>query len=296
MLKIFTRKSDGRKMCLFSWVVFAFLVLLMATFFAVYIWGLYTGFKSISEFNIEQNIVWFPHSPTFDNFITVIQNFYVEVNGKMVFFEGMFLNSVLYACVSALIQSFVQCFMAYLVAKFRYKFSSVLYWVVIVAMTIPIVGSDISMIQILQGLNLYDTMVSMYIMKFSFLGPYFLVFYSTFRMLPDDYAEAAYIDGASELRVFVYIMIPMVANMFFTIFLLNMIAYWNDYRAPLLYIPSSPTLSYGIQYLSTTTLTEFSQTPVRLAACVIAIIPILIIFFLFRGKIMSKVAIGGVKE
>lgn len=296
MPKNFSKETVHSKMCLFSWVVFCFLVLLMISFFVVYIWGAYTAFKSISEFNIEQNIVWFPHSPTIDNFMTVIQNFYVQVNGKMVFFEGMILNSVLYACGSAFIQTFVQCFVAYLVAKFHYKFSAVIYWVVIVTMTIPIVGSDISMIQILQELNLYDKMVSAYIMKFNFLGAYFLVFYSTYKMLPDDYAEAAYIDGASEIRVFFYIMVPMVANMFFTIFLLNMIAYWNDYRVPLLYLPSSPTLSYGIQFLSTTSLTEFSQTPVRLAACVIAIIPILVLFIVFRRKIMSKVAIGGVKE
>ena len=171
-----------------------------------------------------------------------------------------------------------------------------IYWVVIITMTIPVVGTDISTIQILQNIGLYDSMIGMFVLKFNFLGAYFLVFYATFRSLPNDYAGAAYVDGAGEFGVLIHIILPMIANMFFTIFLLNMIAYWNDYRTPLLYMPNNPTLSYGIQWLSTSPLQEFAHTTVRMASCIIMVIPIIVVFVAFKNRIMNKVSLGGIKE
>lgn len=284
------------KMNAFSWVVFAFLTLLTLTFIIVYFWGIMTSFKSILEFDTVGNIVGLPDQWSLENFIFVFSNFRIKLSGKTFYLENMILNSVLYAVGCAFIQTAVQCVVAYLAAKFRFKFSGLIYWVVVITMTIPVVGTDISTIQILQNIGLYDSMIGMFVLKFNFLGAYFLVFYATFRSLPDDYAGAAYVDGAGEFGILIHVILPMVANMFFTIFLLNMITYWNDYRTPLLYMPNNPTLSYGIQWLSTSSLQEFSHTTVRLASCIIMVIPIIVVFIVFKNRIMDKVSLGGIKE
>ena len=286
----------AEKMNVFSWIVFAFLALLTLSFIIVYLWGIMTSFKSILEFDTIGNIVGLPEQWTFENFIFVFENFRVKLNGTTFYLEDMILNSLLYAVGCAFIQTAVQCIVAYLAAKFRFKFSSVIYWVVIITMTIPVVGTDISTIQMLQNIGLYDSMIGMFVLKFNFLGAYFLVFYATFRSLPDDYAGAAYVDGAGEFGILIHIILPMVANMFFTIFLLNLIMYWNDYRTPLLYIPNHPTLSNGIQWLSTSPTQEFSHTTVRITSCIIMVIPILIVFIIFKDRIMNKVSLGGIKE
>lgn len=295
--KSLQRKAKStEKMNVFSWIVFAFLSLLTLSFIIVYFWGIMTSFKSILEFDTIGNIVGFPKQWSFENFIFVFSNFRITLSGKVFYLENMILNSVLYAVGCAFIQTAVQCIVAYLVAKFSFKFSSMIYWVVIITMTIPVVGTDISTIQILQNIGLYDSMIGMFVLKFNFLGAYFLVFYATFRSLPNDYAGAAYVDGAGEFGVLIHIILPMIANMFFTIFLLNMIAYWNDYRTPLLYMPNNPTLSYGIQWLSTSPLQEFAHTTVRLASCIIMVIPIIVVFVAFKNRIMNKVSLGGIKE
>lgn len=147
-----------------------------------------TSFKSILEFDTVGNIVGLPEQWSLENLIFVFSNFRIKLSGKTFYLENMILNSVLYAVGCAFIQTAVQCIVAYLAAKFRFKFSGLVYWVVVITMTIPVVGTDISTIQILQNIGLYDSMIGMYVLKFNFLGAYFLVFYATFRSLPDDYA------------------------------------------------------------------------------------------------------------
>lgn len=284
------------KMTVFSWCVLAFLSILTLSFIFVYAWGLMTSFKSILEFDTIGNIVGFPSSWTLENYIFVFSNFSITIGSERFYLEDMILNSVFYAFGCAFIQTSVQCIVAYLVAKFKYKFSNIVYWTVLVTMTIPVVGTDISTIQMLQGIAMYDRMIGMYILKFNFLGAYFLVFHAVFCSLSDDYAGAAYVDGAGEFGILLHVVLPMVSNMFFTVFLLNMITYWNDYTTPLLYMPTNPTLSYGIQWLSTSTLQEFAHTTVRIASCIIMVIPILIIFIVFKNRIMNKVSLGGIKE
>ena len=109
-------------------------------------------------------------------------------------------------------------------------------------------------------------------------------------------------DGASELTVMVRIMIPLVRNVIMTVMLIRLIEFWNDYQMPLLYMPSRPTLAYGAWWLgtansSTTGSTdEFFEVPYRMTACSIVVVPILILFILFKEKIIGNVSMGGVKE
>ena len=172
---------------------------------------------------------------------------------------------------------------------------------VVVLMTIPIVGSTPSELQILQSLNLYDTMIGNYIQKFNFLGMYYLVYYATFKSLSNDFAEAAYVDGASEFRVMVQIVLPMVANIIGTVFLLHFIDFWNDYQTPLLYYPNHPTLAYAVFRMTNNTGgadkgMEYQGVPQRVAGCMVLAIPIFAIFVAFNKLLMGNLTMGGLKE
>ena len=298
-------KKNSKKSFSFSWLSILLLVILIVyslILITILIWAAFSSVKSIDHFkNVDK--VWpqsfLPWEWDFGNFIYVFSNFNVRLRGttQYAWIESLALNSLLYAGVGSLLHTGVACLMAYLAAKFKYKFSKIVYWTVVICMTIPIVGADISNIQILNTLHIYDTFLSAWILKFNFMGTYFLVFFAIFTTLPDDYSEAAFLDGAGETRVLCSIILPLVSNTFFTVFLLNFIAYWNDYTVPLLYLPTHPTLSYGVQYLTQGGVKEdFEEVPVRMATCFLVAIPILILFLTFRGRIMNKVSMGGIKE
>ena len=170
-------------------------------------------------------------------------------------------------------------------------------------MILPIIGAGPSMLAFLRSIYLYDTLLGVWLQKFNFLGLYFLTFSATFKAIPKDFSEAASIDGASEMRIFVSIIIPLVKNIFFTVMLIHFVEIWNDYQVSLLYIPSYPTLAMGVQQITSHNVAlgpngeyPFNEPPLRLMTSMFLIIPILVLFIIFRNKLMGNLSMGGVKE
>lgn len=279
-----------------------FILLLIYAIFIIYLllWGILTSVKTPDDFRI--NVVGFPKGKwAFSNFSYVISKFYVDVvlDGGIPakrYIEDMILNTILYSVGGAFISTIVPCIVAYAVSKFNYKFNAIIKGIVIVTMILPIVGSAPAEIDLLRKLHLYDSIVGNWIQKFHFLGMYFLVFLSAFKTIPKEYYEAAEIDGANEFKIMTRIVFPLVKTVFTTIMLIKFVEYWNDYQTPLLYLPTHPTLAYGVYSLSVTNINGMNNVPMRMAGCVILLVPILIIFISFRKKIMGNISLGGIKE
>jgi ABC-type glycerol-3-phosphate transport system permease component len=287
---------------IFYIVLFVVLFLYVVSMLTPMAWGIITALKTQQEFRI--NVLGLPKGAPWEwqwgNFIAVTDGLYTQITteeGR--FYVGFFpslVNTLTYAGGGALIRAIVPCVIGYVTAKFDYKFSRFINTMVIVLMTIPIVGSTPSELQILQELGLYDTMIGNFIQKFNFLGMYYLVYYATFKSLSNDFAEAAYVDGASEFRVMVQIVVPMVANIIGTVFLLHFIDFWNDYQTPLLYLPSYATIARSLFAMSQRSQGDFATVPFRMAGCLLLALPILVLFLIFKEKLMGNLSMGGVKE
>ncbi len=278
-------------------VLLVLLILYAISLFALLLWGFITAFKSKFDFRI--NVVGLPKEWMW-NFKEVAQMFYVRVmtpNGtRDVGVAEMFLNGFLYALGSAFFATLVPCVTAYLCARFRYKFSSIIYTTVIVVMIIPIIGSLPAEISMAKTLGLYDQIWGIWLMKANFLGMYFLVFHAAFKSVPMAYTEAAKLDGASNFSILFRIMLPLVKNTFLTVMLVNFITFWNDYQTPLVYLPSHPTIAVGMYEMSRTTVNGMSSVPMRMAGSMMMLIPILVLFLCFQKRLLSNLTVGGVKE
>lgn len=242
-------------------------------------------------------ILALPEKWMFSNYYKAFNNFWVQVEDgnsvKTVLLGQMFLNSVLYAGGTALMSTLTPCIIAYLAAKYKFKFSRIVYVTVILVMTIPIVGNMPSMLETMRTLGLYDTYIGMLLQKLNFANMYFIIFYGTFRSLAGDYAEAAKIDGASHSRIMFSIMFPLVGTTLGVVFLLNFIAYWNDYLTPMVYWPSRPTAALGMFLYSKNS--HVNSVPDQLAGCMLLIFPIFVLFLIFQKHLMGNIAIGGLK-
>ena len=262
------------------------------------IWAIITSVKE--QYDFLYNPLGLPVEYIFENFGTVLEKFEVNaiVDGIQVK-QGiwqMLINTLLYAGGAALMATLIPCITAYVTAKFpQKKMSGVIYAIVIATMIIPIVGSYPAEITMLQNLGIYDTLLGIWIQKANFLGVYFLVFHAAFKGLAKEYSEAAEIDGASEFTIMTRIMLPLVRNTFFTVFLIKFVELWNDYQVPLLYLPSRPTLSFGLYFVSNYTGNTISTVPLRMAGCIIILLPILALFIAFKEKLMGNITMGGVK-
>lgn len=279
--------------------------------------GLINSFKAAADF--KQHKFLLPQSKInskgkelwgwrFDNYSIAYKMFSVPVmeNGvpRDALIMEMFRNSIIYAVGLTLFTMASEIVMAYAIAKYDFKLKKFFYGVAVVVMLIPIIGSLASEVKFAETLRLKNSFLGIFIMKCKFTGIYFLVFYAAFKSVSWTYAEAAQIDGASHLRIFLEVMLPLVKTTVSAVFVLLFIEYWNDYYVPMIFIPQKPTLSYGLFKIQSSTnqinlvingVRQNLNTPRKLAACFMACVPILVVFIAFREKIMGNVTMGGIK-
>ena len=296
--------NKKNKFAVFDCILLAVLSLYTLFFLLLLIWGFFTALKP-SDFSILDNIVGLPEGSIFewkwDNFATALQKMrapYRLENGDAGYYEldMLFLNTLMYAGGNAFLHTIVPCTVAYLCVKYPCGFSKLVHSLVLFTMMLPIVGSAPSMIQVLHSLNLYNTWWGNFAQNFTFLGLYYLVLHGIIQGLNKELWEAAEMDGANQWAIYIGIILPILINTLSLVFMLNFINFWNEYQVALLYLPGYPTLSVAIYLLSLDQQPFFSWLPGRLASFIMFIIPILILFLIFKDKIMGNIAIGGVKE
>lgn len=296
------KKKKG-KMGVFNWILLTLLIAYCVLLFSFYVFGL---FSSINTRTVYNHKIYFPDGKewkwAFDNFVKVFNSFEIDnqllSDGTMGYanFFSMTVNSFVFAGIAALSRCIATCLVAYAAARFSYAFSKWVYTFVIVSMVIPIIGGTPSLIVIIRALGLYEKMSSVALNAFSFHGFYFLVVYSVMQGLSKDYAEAAYLDGASEWTVMLKIMIPLAMPTLSTIFLIVFIENWNSYGFILVFLKSYPTLSYGVFKMSLENVNGMDHATMRMASALLVAIPVFILYMIFHNRIMNNVTMGGVKE
>ena len=291
-------KTLKKQITPYSIVVGTILLVYVLSLLVVLLWGGMTSLKTRNDF-LDNLKIAFPKILNFENFSNALMKFSVEIEvgggiGKVYLYE-MFLNSLLYSIGCAFTATLIPCIAGYMTAKFNYKFSKIMTGVVIITMIIPIVGSLPSEIRVAQRFGLYDNIWGLWIMRANFLGMYFLIFQKVFKNIPDDYTEAAQLDGASYFSVFLKIMLPLVKNTFLTVMLLKFVEHWNDYSTPLVYLPSQPTAAVGLFYFSRSTDPTIASVPMKMAGAMLLLLPILIIYIFLQDKLMGNISLGGIK-
>ena len=302
MTKIKLKIPNKRKLSLFESVVMVLLILYGVAVVGLLLWGFIASFRN------DQAVVQRPwalfEDLTLDNYSDVFNNFktfkYVDGGTQTVYFEEMFLNSLLYAGGGALMQTLCTAIVAYLTAKYDNTCSKIVHYTVIVTLTLPIVGNLASMLQVTKSLKLFDSIVGSWIMKFGFNNIYYLIFYAFFKKISWEYAESAFLDGGSHYTVFFRIMLPLAMPLMATVFLLNFIQYWNDFETPYMFLPNHTTAGIML-YMSiiggggSWAGEGVIALTAQLSAAFLVFLPIFVLFLVFRNKIMGNLSEGGIK-
>lgn len=278
-------------------VIWIFIFLYSLTLLTLYLWIFMNSFKNLVEFN--QSTFSFPKKWEFTNYLVALQNFKVYVvsgsSRESVNLIGMLYNSIFFMVGCSFAATIAPAIVSYATSRFKFKFNKVLDGIVIITMVLPIIGSEASLISMLRTLGLYDNMFGMFFMKFMFLGFNYLLLKGAFNGLPSSFAESAKMDGASKFHVMALIEFPMIGNILMIVFAMQLMGFWADWTTPLMYMPSRPTVAYGLYELQFTSEPELTAKSVQFAAAIMASIPTFVIFTVFRKQIMGGVAFGGLK-
>lgn len=312
-------------------VVFVILFVVLALYTLIMLssllWGLITSLKSSNDFENFGNVIGFPNISVegtpyagipsgreallkLANYKIVLEKFVITrravyyglgpeqiVHTCKAGFGELLVNTLLYTVGGALIYAIMPALTAYLCAKYPYKLSAILVVVYTLMMCMPIVGSTPFELTFLRNTGLYDNIIGNYIQKMTGSGMYFFVYLAYFKGTSETYREAAQIDGASQLRIMTTIYFPLAIKIIATVFLIQFVALWNDYQTPLLYLPTHPTLAYAVYYVSYEAFEPaLYHTPPRIAGLMLLAVPIVILFAIFKDKLMGDISLGGIKE
>lgn len=211
-------------------------------------------------------------------------------------FRG-FWNSIKVAVPATLLTAYFSSITAYAMAVYKFKGNSIIFKVIVIFMMIPSQLSLIGFYNLCQKLHLVDSYIPLIIPAIAAPGTVFFLRQYVQSTLSSALLEAARIDGASEIRIFHKIVLPIMAPGIATMSIGAFIGNWNGYLIPLILLnsPKKMTLPVMITTLNAATDLQKNQGAIYLAVA-ISVIPILIVFCFCSKYIISSISAGSVKE
>ena len=208
---------------------------------------------------------------------------------------GAYLRNTLYLCAFNVIGAVLSsALVAYGFARLRFRGREVLFMLLIGTMALPGQVTMIPVFTLFRYLGWYGTFLPLIVPAFCGSAFYIFLLRQFFQTIPDDLAEAARIDGASEWRIFWQIVLPLAKPAMATCALFQFIGSWNDFFGPLLYLddPGQYTLAYGLQQFMSSYGGEWAQL---MAGATLFTAPIIILFFLTQRTFIQGIATTGGK-
>ena len=294
------KKKPEIRRKIFPVLVWILLALWCLALLAMMFWAILNSVRTNTEFMLYP--ASFPKKWKFDNYAVAITKIKVTVKVKgggtraAGFFE-LLRNTLLYAVGAPFFAVLTAAIASYVVSKYgkMFKWVGALYALTIFCSYVPLSSSLAANLKLLKNLNMYDSMLGMWIWSSGAFGSMFLIYYATFKGVSWTYAEAAFIDGASHFRVFVQLMLPLTKTVFGALFITSFVQIWNDYMTPMIYMPSYPTIAYAAWIIQYSVDSVFAMVPLQLAGLTIVITPIVILFIVFKDKLMGNLTMGGLK-
>ena len=252
-----------------------------------YVWAFYNSFKTGREYNSDHFAL--PKTLYLDNFVKA---FSVKVGGTNIL--GALFNSIWITAMSVSLGLIFNAMTSYVVCKYKFWFTGFMYALVIFIQIIPIVGSLPAEYELMHvKLNIANKPWLFWVTYCGGFGGNFLYLYSAWKNLSWSYAEAAFIDGASNFTAFRKVMLPMIKPVMTSLAVVGAISAWNNYMTPYLYLNDYPTLALAVYNLQNDA-TRMGM-PLYFSIILITIVPTVAIFIVFQDIIMKNVTTGGLK-
>ncbi len=282
----------------------AFIILLIVSIIALIpiVWGVFGSFRSYEDF-FTNSSSFFPSSWdkfTLDGYKELFSHTtYNEADANVYYpIWNWLLNSLIVSIGGTLLYLVIASLAAYAFVFLDFKYSNVIFYFLIGTMTIPGVISTTPQLINMNMLHAYKNLLGLIIPSLGGVYGLFLI-RQFFLSIPKDLVENARMDGASNFKIFLTIVLPLGKSALFVQGLFGFMGAWNDVQWAQLIIGNAPrttwTLAYGLKVIADNTESIESIT-LALASAVITMIPILIVYLFAQSKIIEGVANTGIKR
>lgn len=269
--------------------VMAYVVLLLGSFvmLAPFVWTVSTAFKT-QEHVFDLPPKWIPDPFTWHNF--------VDVWNKAPVLTGFMNSAIIVVCVLG-VGLFVSAMAAYAFSKFDFPFKETIFLCLLATMMIPYSVVMIPQFIGFSYLNWVDTLLPL-IVPGLFGHIVTIFFFKQFMQggIPSDLIDAAKIDGASYFRTFASVALPIVKPAIAAQAALGFMGIWNDFLGPVIYLHSTEkqTIQVIIASLQSNYISQ-ANYPNMMAASLIALVPVVLVFFFCQRYFIESLSISGLK-
>ena len=267
------------------------LVYIMLAFWALLVlfpfyYMILTSLKTQGAYNSEFSPKLYTLAPTFENFKTAF---------SAVPLGDYFLNTLIFTLLTTAIMLVVTTLAAFAFARLNFKGKDIAFTVLLSLMMIPGELVIITNFVTVTNMDMRNTFMGLILPSVASVF-YIYLLKENFASIPDELYYAAKVDGTSDLKYLMKVMVPMCKPTMITITILKMIECWNSYIWPRLITDEEAyyLLSNGIQALRESGFGR-ENIPAMMAAVVVVSVPLIILFLIFRKRIMEGVARGGTK-
>ena len=202
-------------------------------------------------------------------------------------------NSTILTVGSVALIVILSALVAYVMQRRRDRLASIVGSIMLAGLIIP--PSVVPTIFLLQRIGLYKTLFGLIMVEVSLTMPFAILIFRTFMgSIPAEIDEAAIMDGASPLRVFFSVILPLLRPAVVTVVVVASVAVYNDFTGPLYFLPGKQNVTAQLTLFSY--ISQFSsQWNLLFADVVVITIPPLIMFMLFQRQLVSGLTAGAIK-
>ena len=275
--------SQKRRNAIMRFFIYFFLIVITAFMLLPFLWMLSSSFKENKDaFGFP--IQWIPENPRWQNYVDI----WTEIP-LLTFIK----NTAKITIVVTLLQLFTSSFAAYAFAKMQFKGKNVLFLGYIATIAVPWQAYMVPQFMMMSSWGLNNTHLAiMCLQAFSAFGVFLMKQF--YEGVPSELCEAARIDGLTEYGIWWHIMLPLSLPALSTLTIFTFVNTWNDFLGPLIYLTRTElkTIQIGLRMFISQYSAEYGLI---MAASVVVLIPVLIVFLSLQKYFVQGVASSGIK-
>lgn len=266
------------------------------------VWGVAGSFRKSSDIFLHPD-KFFPSdwsAFTFDGYRELFSKTTYEPSHANEWYPiwNWLVNSLIVAVGGTVCYLIIASMAAYAFVFLDFKYANKIFYFLICTMTIPGIVSTTPQLINMNILNVYKSLLGLIIPSFGGVYGVFLI-RQFFLGIPKDLVENARMDGASNFKIFMKVVLPLGKSALFVQGLFGFMGAWNDVQWAQLIIGNAPrstwTLAYGLKVISDQC-EAYESITLSLASAVIAMVPIFIVYLIAQNKIIEGVASTGIKR
>ncbi|MBO7364287.1 MAG: carbohydrate ABC transporter permease [Lachnospiraceae bacterium] len=279
-------RKDRRNELIRKALIYLFLAVWALMVLFPFYWMVLSSIKSYSEYNAETVPNLIAKNPTFENYINVMKE------GAL---SRYFLNTLIFTVATTLLMMAVIIPAAFAFARLDFPGKNLVFTLFLALMMIPNELVIITNFQTITNLGMRNTYMGLILPSVTSVF-YIYLLKENFEAVPDELYKAAKVDGTSDWKYLWKVMLPICRPTIVTIIILKVIECWNSYVWPRLITDDEAyyLVSNGIQKIRESGMGKMN-IPGMMAAVVVVSLPLIVIFLIFRKKIMEGVSRGGTK-